>query len=65
MKRFKNNTATLGELITAAHASVVMFIFIFLVPYILVRSTRVQFPICWATGLGCEGKWAKNLAVSR
>jgi hypothetical protein len=33
--------------------------------YMFVKSARVQFPICWTRGVGCEGQWPKNLAGSR
>jgi len=54
-KIFLQNTAIIGELITAECASVLMFIF---------RVHRGQVgPDLSGQVLGCEGQWAKNLAL--
>ena len=55
------NTVTFMKLIIAVYASVPLCLYFL---YMFVKSSRVQFPICCTGGLGCEGQWAKNLAVS-
>ena len=45
------NTVTFIKLIIAVYASCPLYFL-----YMFVKSPRVQFPICWTVGLGCEGQ---------